>query len=75
MLSVLAHTGGDTLRTLAALAAAITATVDRDISGTLADAWSCIVVTVTIVILVIPLLMEINKAWNREKSNVSTMSA
>jgi len=63
MLSVLAHTGGDTLRTLAALAAAITATTTNK-SGSLCDAWACIVVTITIVVAVIPLCSEIYKAYN-----------
>ncbi len=63
---------GDTLRTLAALAAAIVATV-TDESGTLCDAWACIVVTITIVFLVIPLLSAIYNAYNKERSESSTL--
>jgi Co/Zn/Cd efflux system component len=72
MLSVLAHTGGDTLRTLAALAAAATATATGE-SGTLCDAWACILVTLTIVFLVIPLLSAIFKAYVKERNEASML--
>lgn len=63
MVSACTHLSADTLRTLSIFAAAIvnSATGAR---GDLCDAWACIVVTATIVVMVYPLINEIFKAYS-----------
>ena len=63
MVSACTHLSADTLRTLSIFAAAVvnTATGAR---GDLCDAWACIVVTATIVVMVYPLINEIFKAYS-----------
>jgi Co/Zn/Cd efflux system component len=58
MASALTHVTGDTLRTTAVMIAALVATVSN-ISGAVCDAWAAIIVTVTILFIVVPLVMEI----------------
>ncbi len=61
MCSAVTHLGGDTMRTLSVfVAAAVTSTTS--LSGNLCDAWAAIAVTVTIIILVVPLVYQIWKA-------------
>lgn len=65
MLSALTHVGGDTLRTASVFIAALVSTFGGVDSGT-CDAWAAIVVTITIVLAIIPLCMEIYKAAKRD---------
>lgn len=65
MLSAITHVAGDTMRTMSVFVAAVissAAGVDADIC----DAWAAIVVSITIVIAVIPLVVEIVKAVRRD---------
>ena len=60
MISAFTHVGGDTLRTISVFAAAIVSSlfglpVDR------CDAWAAILVSITIVAIVIPLIMDITR--------------
>jgi Co/Zn/Cd efflux system component len=64
MISAFTHVGGDTLRTISVFIAALIATV-TNIPGYLCDAWAAVLVTVTIVIMVIPLCIEIYYAYHR----------
>lgn len=64
MISAFTHVGGDTMRTLSVFIAAAVATASN-IPGYLCDAWAAVFVSVTIVLMVIPLLMEIHNAYNR----------
>jgi Co/Zn/Cd efflux system component len=65
MVSAFVHMFGDTMRTLAALGAALVSSIGN-IEGADCDAVACIVVTVTIIAMVIPLIHEIRKAYNKE---------
>jgi Co/Zn/Cd efflux system component len=65
MLSALTHVGGDTLRTASVFIAALVSTFGGVDSST-CDAYAAIVVTITIVLAVIPLCMEIYKAALRD---------
>ena len=64
MISAFTHVGGDTLRTISVFIAALIATVTST-PGYLCDAWAAVLVTVTIVIMVIPLCIEIYHAYHR----------
>ena len=64
MMSAFTHVGGDTMRTASVFVAAGIATWSG-IPGYLCDAWAATVVTITIVIMVIPLCIEIVKAYNK----------
>jgi Co/Zn/Cd efflux system component len=64
MLSALVHVGCDTLRTLSVFIAAIVSS-STDIPGTLCDAWAAIIVTLTIFVMLIPLLIEIVRSVTR----------
>ena len=61
MISALTHVGGDSLRTASVFIAAVVATVTT-VPGSLCDAWAAVVVSVTIIVAVIPLIIEIVKA-------------
>jgi len=67
MVSAFSHVGGDTLRTLSIFFAAAYATVTGT-PGYLVDAWASAIVTVTIVIMIVPLLAEIGKAISRSSA-------
>lgn len=62
MLIAYTHIGADTLRTSAVFIAACISSL-TGINGTQVDAWAAIVVTVTILCAVIPLVIEIVKAF------------
>ena len=64
MISAFSHVGGDTLRTLSIFFAAAYASI-TGAPGYLVDAWASAIVTVTIVAMVVPLLVEIVKAAQR----------
>ena len=59
MMSALFHIGGDTLRTFAILGAALYASFTDGPSNEICDAWAAILVSVTVLFLVTPLLLEI----------------
>ena len=61
MLSAFSHIGGDTLRTISVLLAAVVTTCKPELSGSVCDAWATIVVSFTIVLCVMPLMIEIVK--------------
>lgn len=63
MVSACTHLGADTLRTVSVFIAAIVNTTTGT-RGDLCDAWACIVVTATIVMMVYPLVREIFKAYS-----------
>jgi len=65
MMSAFMHAFGDTMRTLSTLCAALVASVTT-IRGDSCDAWACIICAVTVILLVIPLLAEIRKAYREE---------
>ena len=73
MASALTHVGGDTLRTFSIFFAAVVATV-TDIPGYLCDAWAAVIVTITIVGLIVPLSIEICKAYFKLRSSNDSMS-
>lgn len=62
MASAFTHVGGDTLRTAAIFFAAVVTSL-TSIPGSKCDAWADVIVTITIVVLVIPLLKEITSAY------------
>lgn len=64
MISAFTHVGGDTMRTISVFVAAAVATAGS-IPGYLCDAWAAVFVSITIVLMVIPLLMEIHGAYKR----------
>lgn len=64
MASAFTHMGGDSLRTASVFIAAAVATA-TNIDGNICDAWAAILVTVTIICLIIPLIIEIVKAAHR----------
>jgi len=66
MISAFTHVGGDTLRTASIFIAAIVATV-TDTPDYLCDAWAAAIVTITIVVMVIPLIHEICQAYFRNR--------
>jgi cation diffusion facilitator family transporter len=72
MISAFTHVGGDTLRTISVFIAAAIATF-TGVPGYLCDAWAAVVVSVTIVIMVVPLCIEINGAFWRIRSRADTV--
>jgi Co/Zn/Cd efflux system component len=64
MLSAFTHVGGDSLRTAAVFIAALITTFGG-VDSTLTDAYAAIIVSITIVLAVIPLCLEIFKAAKR----------
>jgi len=64
MASAFTHLGGDSLRTGSVFVAAAVATF-AGIDANTCDAWAAIIVTITIICLVIPLIIEIVKAASR----------
>tara|TARA_A100001035_G_scaffold239227_1_gene204190 strand:- start:407 stop:1204 length:798 start_codon:yes stop_codon:yes gene_type:complete len=66
MISAFTHVGGDTLRTISVFIAAAIATF-TGYPGYLCDAWAAVVVSVTIVLMAVPLLIEIHGAFWRIK--------
>jgi Co/Zn/Cd efflux system component len=64
MISAVTHLGGDSLRTVAVFVAAMVAQLTGARSD-LCDAWAAIIVSFTIVLLAVPLLVEIRKAFSR----------
>jgi Co/Zn/Cd efflux system component len=69
MISALTHVGGDSLRTISVFVAAAVATA-TSIPGYLCDAWAAVFVSVTIVIMVVPLTKEIALAYCRIKAKM-----
>jgi len=65
MLSAFTHVGGDILRTASVFIASMVATIGG-VDPNTCDAYAAIVVSVTIVLAVIPLCMEIYKAALRD---------
>jgi Co/Zn/Cd efflux system component len=65
MMSAFTHLGGDTLRTLSVLLAAVISTVFPSIEGSKTDAWAAIVVSATIVVTVSPLIFSIHNTAQR----------
>lgn len=63
MISALTHVTADTLRSISVFVSALISTVGG-YSSTLCDAWASIFVIITIFIAVIPLSIEIYKAYN-----------
>jgi Co/Zn/Cd efflux system component len=63
MISAFTHIGGDTIRTVAVLTAAIVSSAVGAEADT-CDAWAALVVSVTIVALLVPLAIDI---WNTAK--------
>lgn len=61
MMSAFVHMGGDSLRTAAVLAAALISTLSGA-SSDLCDAWSAIVVSLIIVLLMVPLAVDIARS-------------
>jgi Co/Zn/Cd efflux system component len=59
MISAFIHVGCDTLRTLSVFVAAIISS-STGISGTLCDSWAAIIVTLTIFMMIVPLVREIS---------------
>jgi Co/Zn/Cd efflux system component len=66
MLAAFTHVLGDTLRTVAVLAAAVVSTV-TGIDGDICDAWAALLVALTILVLCCSLLREIVAAARSEK--------
>ena len=64
MISAFTHVGGDSLRTLSIFIAAALASLHVG-APYKCDAWAAVVVTITIVIMIIPLLREIYRAYHR----------
>ena len=66
MLSAFTHLGGDTLRTISVFIAAVVSTTSG-VNADLCDAWAAIVVSITIVMIMYPLLQdivqEVSLAW------------
>jgi Co/Zn/Cd efflux system component len=58
MLSAFTHIGGDTLRTISVFLAALISTL-FGINSDICDAWAAILVSVTIVLIMIPLIQDI----------------
>jgi len=73
MISAFTHVGGDSLRTVSIFVAAIVANVKLG-APYLCDAWAAVIVTVTIVIMVIPLINEIFKAYRIITSKMDTVA-
>lgn len=73
MISAFTHVGGDSLRTVSIFVAAIVANVKLG-APYLCDAWAAVIVTVTIVLMVIPLINEIFKAYSRITSKIDTVA-
>lgn len=62
MISAMTHIIGDTLRSSSVFIAALISSIwDQD--ATLCDAWAAVIVTITIVIAIIPLIMEIYRTY------------
>ena len=72
MISAFTHVGGDSMRTISVFIAAIisSATLAR---GNVCDAWASIVVTITILICIIPLILEIIKAVKHHMTDYESM--
>ena len=64
MISAFTHVGGDSLRTISIFIAAALASLHVG-APYKCDAWAAVVVTITIVIMIIPLLREIYHAYHR----------
>jgi Co/Zn/Cd efflux system component len=58
MISAFTHVGGDTLRTCAVFIAAVVSDTTTA-PGSVCDAWAAVIVSITIIICVIPLTIEI----------------
>ncbi len=74
MISAFTHVGGDTLRTISVFIAAAVATF-TGYPGYLCDAWAAVVVSVTIVLMVIPLFIEIHGAFWRIKERADNIES
>jgi len=69
MISAFAHMGGDSLRTVSVLAAALISTLSGA-SVDLCDAWAAIVVSGIIVLFMLPLVVDIARAcWRLTREN------
>eukprot|EP01041_Mallomonas_annulata_P004268 gene4268-8494_t len=73
MISALTHVGGDTLRSFSVLTAAFVSSF-AGINSDVADAWASIMVTATILLIVLPLLGEIQGAYTRIMQTPATSS-
>ena len=71
MYAALTHVGGDTLRTISVFVAAVVATA-TNIPNNVCDAWAAIIVTVTIIMVVCPLIYHIYQAARLHSSRTST---
>ena len=58
MMSAWTHVGGDTIRTISVLAAA-TVSMFSGIDGDICDAWAAIIVSLTILVMTVPLMIDI----------------
>lgn len=58
MMSAWTHVGGDTIRTISVLAAA-TVSMLSGIDGDICDAWAAIIVSLTILVMTVPLIADI----------------
>jgi len=73
MISAFTHVGGDSLRTISIFVAALIANLKLG-APYLCDAWAAVIVTVTIVLMVIPLISEIWKAYHRLAAKIDTIA-
>lgn len=64
MLSAFTHLTGDSMRTASVFIAALVSTFSG-ISSQICDAWAAIAVTVSIVFMVVPLIVEIVKSYRK----------
>lgn len=67
MISAFIHVGCDTLRTLSVFVAAIISS-STGIPGTLCDSWAAIIVTLTIFMMIVPLVREITFSIKKVRS-------
>lgn len=67
MISAFVHVGCNTLRTLSVFAAAIVSS-SSSIPGTLCDSWAAIIVTLTIFVMIVPLIREIILSYIRVRA-------
>lgn len=73
MISAFTHVGGDTMRTFSIFFAALIASAGGG-PAYLCDAWAAAVVTLTIIIMVIPLIKEIWGAYGKISAEMEALS-
>ena len=69
MLSAAAHVYADSLRTIAVFASALSVQLGAVHNSDIADAWAALVCSITIILAMIPIVMEIINAFRRYLSN------